>query len=42
MTGFGFHDQKFLIAAGVLLVVLAVVYALDFTRRRHLYGLPLQ
>ena len=37
MTGFAFHDQRFLIAAGVLVVVLAIVYALDFTRRRHLY-----
>jgi Ca-activated chloride channel family protein len=34
---FAFHDQRFLIAAGVLVVVLAIVFALDFTRRRHLY-----
>lgn len=37
MTGFVFHDHRFLVAAGVLVVVLAVVYALDFTRRRHLF-----
>jgi Ca-activated chloride channel family protein len=37
VTGFAFHDLRYLIAAGVLVVVLAIVYALDFTRRRHLY-----
>lgn len=37
MTGFTFHDQRFLIGAGVLVVVLAIVYALEFTRRRHLF-----
>src|SRR5262249_11541962 len=37
MTAFSFHDQQYLIAAGVLVVVLAIVYALEFTRRRHLF-----
>jgi hypothetical protein len=36
MSGFAFKDEKFLIFAGVILVVLAIAYALDFTRRRHL------
>ncbi len=34
--GFWFEDEGMLIAAGTILVVLAVAYALDFTRRRHL------
>ncbi len=36
MTGFHFQDERFLIATGALVVVLALVFALDFTRRRHL------
>jgi Ca-activated chloride channel family protein len=36
LTGFGWKDPRFLIGAGAMLVVLAVAYALDFTRRRHL------
>lgn len=36
MTGLAWKDERFLIAAGVIVVVLAVAYALDFTRRRHL------
>ena len=31
-----FKDPRFLIVAGSVLLVLAVAYALDFTRRRHL------
>lgn len=36
MTGFAFSDHRWLIVAGVVVVILAVAYALDFTRRRHL------
>jgi Ca-activated chloride channel family protein len=36
VSGFTFRDQRFLIAAGIIVVVLAVAYALDFTRRRRL------
>src|SRR5215831_6863043 len=37
MTGFAFHDQNFVFIAAGLVVILAIVYALDFTRRRHIY-----
>src|SRR4029079_11790448 len=35
MTSLWWKDQRFLIAAGVIVIVLAVAYALDFTRRRR-------
>jgi len=36
LSEISFKDQRFLIAAGVIVVVLAIAYALDFTRRRRL------
>jgi Ca-activated chloride channel family protein len=36
LSGLSWKDERLLIAAGAIVVVLAVAYALDFTRRRHL------
>jgi Ca-activated chloride channel family protein len=36
VTGFAFKDHRFLYAAAAIVVVLAIAYALDVTRRRHL------
>jgi Ca-activated chloride channel homolog len=36
MTGLTWKDERFLVAGLVIVVVLAIAYALDFTRRRHL------
>jgi Ca-activated chloride channel family protein len=36
VTGLAFRDERWLVVAAVVVVLLAVAYALDFTRRRHL------